>query len=182
MMRKPFVAGQFYPGRARELREMLLRMTGTPGPRGKERSRSSPRTPAIFIPAPWRVRFFSSVLIPDTVVILGPAHSAIRPVFAVQDEGAWETPLGEVPIETDLADAILEACPLVPERRGRARPGALPRSPGPFSPVSSSPASRSFRSACLTELPRRTSPAWEGPWPRPCAASAATSSSWPART
>ena len=34
------------------------------------------------------------------------------PVFAVQGEGSWETPLGVVPIESGLAKALLDACPL----------------------------------------------------------------------
>ena len=110
MTRKPFVAGQFYPGRARELRETLLRMTEKGAEREKAIAVVSPHAGYIYSGAVAGA-VLSSVTIPDTVLILGPGHSPIRPVFAVQDEGAWETPLGEVPIETKLARALLEDCP-----------------------------------------------------------------------
>ncbi len=112
MTRKPFVAGQFYPGRPRELREALDLMTDPAAAKGEaDRRRIAAR----------RVRLFRArspepcsppSSIPDTVIILGPGHRPIRPVFAVQSEGTWETPLGAVPIESDLAKALLDACPL----------------------------------------------------------------------
>jgi hypothetical protein len=110
MTRKPFVAGQFYPGRSRELREMLLRMSEPEAVKERAIAVVSPHAGYIYSGAVAGA-VLSSVTIPDAVIILGPGHSSIRPVFAVQDEGAWETPLGEVPIETKLAGALLEACP-----------------------------------------------------------------------
>jgi AmmeMemoRadiSam system protein B len=89
---------------------MLLRMTETETPRERAIAAVSPHAGYIYSGAVAGA-VLSSITIPDTVLILGPAHASIRPVFAVQDEGAWETPLGEVPIETKLAKALLAACP-----------------------------------------------------------------------
>lgn len=110
MVRTPFVAGQFYPGRPRELRGALKLMTDPTAPKEAAIAVVSPHAGYVYSGAVAGA-VFSSVVVPDTVIVLGPAHGPIRPVFAVQDEGAWETPLGEVRIESKLAKALLEACP-----------------------------------------------------------------------
>lgn len=43
---------------------------------------------------------------PDTVVLLGPNHTGYGSALAITREGAWQTPLGNVEIDTALADAI----------------------------------------------------------------------------
>ncbi len=110
MTRKPFVAGQFYPGSARELRQALRLMTDPAAPKAKAIAVISPHAGYVYSGAVAGA-VFSSVFVPDTVIVLGPGHRPIRPLFAIQSEGAWETPLGEVPIESRLAKALLEACP-----------------------------------------------------------------------
>jgi MEMO1 family protein len=45
---------------------------------------------------------------PDTVVVLGPNHTGYGSGLAVMKEGAWQTPLGEVQIDSLLADEILK--------------------------------------------------------------------------
>jgi hypothetical protein len=111
MTRKPFVAGQFYPGRPRELREALERMTDREAPKEEAIAVVSPHAGYVYS-GTVAGAVFSSVVVPDTVIILGPGHRPIRPVFAVQGEGSWETPLGAVPIESGLAKALLDSCPL----------------------------------------------------------------------
>lgn len=110
MTRKPFVAGQFYPGSSRELRQSLELMTDAAAAKATAIAVVSPHAGYVYSGAVAGA-VFSSVSIPDTVLILGPGHRPIRPLFAVQSEGAWETPLGEVPIASRLAKALLEACP-----------------------------------------------------------------------
>ncbi len=46
-----------------------------------------------------------------TFVIFGAAHGYFSAVPAVYDRGFWETPLGEVPVDEDLADQVLDAGP-----------------------------------------------------------------------
>ncbi len=59
---------------------------------------------------------FSSVLLPETVILLGPSHRAGRQSsFAIVREGEWLTPLGKVPIAQELADGVLEASSLIKE-------------------------------------------------------------------
>ena len=44
---------------------------------------------------------------PDTAVIIGPNHAGLGPAVAVSLAAAWRTPLGEVPVARDLAEALL---------------------------------------------------------------------------
>jgi AmmeMemoRadiSam system protein B len=58
---------------------------------------------------------FSSVVLPEHFLILGPSHRGQRSVFGIMTEGSWETPLGEVPIDAALAEALLRSSPLIKE-------------------------------------------------------------------
>ena len=58
---------------------------------------------------------FSSVLIPKKLVILGPSHRSIQSRFAIMREGSWETPLGDIFIDTPLAELIMNRTNLVTE-------------------------------------------------------------------
>jgi len=44
---------------------------------------------------------------PDTVILLGPNHTGYGSALALMREGTWQTPLGNIEIDTALADAIL---------------------------------------------------------------------------
>jgi AmmeMemoRadiSam system protein B len=44
--------------------------------------------------------------IPNSIVVLGPNHYGVGTGLSVMDEGAWQTPLGDVEIDSDLARAI----------------------------------------------------------------------------
>ncbi len=112
MKRKASVAGTFYPGRAAELREMLQELMPARGGTSRLRALAvvSPHAGYIYSGAVAGA-VFSSVEIPATCVILGPAHREIGPRFAIQAAGSWETPLGEVAIDDTLAGLILDGCP-----------------------------------------------------------------------
>ena len=43
---------------------------------------------------------------PDTVVLLGPNHTGKGSTMSIMREGKWQTPLGDIEIDTSLADAI----------------------------------------------------------------------------
>jgi MEMO1 family protein len=44
---------------------------------------------------------------PDTVVLLGPNHTGYGSALSIMREGSWQTPLGNVEIDTRLADDII---------------------------------------------------------------------------
>lgn len=117
MVRRPAVAGQFYPRKAEELRAMLKEMVDPKAKKEKAVAVVSPHAGFIYS-GPVAGSVFSSVEIPDRVVILGPSHRGIRGVFGIMSEGTWQTPLGEVPVDGELGRAVQESSPLVQEDPG----------------------------------------------------------------
>ena len=49
----------------------------------------------------------------QTVIIIGPSHFADFDGISVYPQGAWQTPLGNVPIDSDLAKALIEYHPKI---------------------------------------------------------------------
>ncbi len=45
--------------------------------------------------------------IPETVIIICPNHTGMGSGVSIMHRGAWETPLGTVEIDTELADAVI---------------------------------------------------------------------------
>ncbi len=58
---------------------------------------------------------FSAIEVPELCLVLCPNHTGVGKPLAIMSEGAWETPLGEVPIDSNLAEAVKRRCPLVEE-------------------------------------------------------------------
>jgi MEMO1 family protein len=114
MRRKPCVAGQFYPGGRNELRETIASLVRPAAAPVRAVAVVSPHAGYIYS-GPVAGAVFASVRVPESVLILGPAHHEIGPLFAIQARGSWLTPLGESPIDEDLAARVLAGCPLVEE-------------------------------------------------------------------
>ncbi len=49
----------------------------------------------------------------QTVIIIGPSHFADFDGISVYPQGAWQTPLGNVPIDSDLTKALIEYHPRI---------------------------------------------------------------------
>jgi hypothetical protein len=45
---------------------------------------------------------------PDTVVLLGPNHTGYGSALSIMTQGTWQTPLGNIEIDTDMANKILK--------------------------------------------------------------------------
>lgn len=112
MKRLPYVAGYFYPDDPELLRRTIqsfareetekIRAVGVVAPHaGYEYS------------GPVAGGVYSTVEIPETVVIMSPAHHRISSLFALYDRGSWLTPLGEVKIEARLADLVAQETDLI---------------------------------------------------------------------
>jgi MEMO1 family protein len=113
-VREPAVAGQFYPGR----RETLLRDIES-----YTRDRGDP-IKAIGCIVPHAGYMYSGhvagavygrLQLPRRYVILCPNHTGMGKPLAVISKGLWRTPLGEVPIDAELALRLKSTCPLLTE-------------------------------------------------------------------
>ena len=104
MIRQPAVAGSFYPAGPRELSDQLTALLPDETP-----------TPAKAIIVPHAGYIYSGAVagevigttkIPETVLLLGPNHYGAGPTAAVSTVDGWSTPLGKVPLATDLRDHL----------------------------------------------------------------------------
>jgi len=50
---------------------------------------------------------------PDVIVIFGPNHTGHGSALSIMNEGVWRTPLGDVEIDTETANKILQASRIV---------------------------------------------------------------------
>lgn len=114
MIRKPAVAGYFYPEGAARLKAMVEKLVDPAARREKAIAVISPHAGYIYSGAVAGA-VFSSIVLPDLYVILGPSHHGTRSFFPIMTKGSWQTPLGDVPIHEDLASAILRFSPLIEE-------------------------------------------------------------------
>ncbi len=106
MIRKPAVAGQFYPARENDLQEMIRGMVDETAAKEDVIGLVSPHAGYIYS-GPVAGAVFSRVKFKDTFIILGPNHTGLGKPLAIMTEGKWETPLGEVAIDAELAGQIL---------------------------------------------------------------------------
>ena len=117
-LREPAVAGRFYPENAKELRaEVASYLSSQQAPRPE-------RVPAIGCIAPHAGyvysghvagAVFSRIEIPSCCVVLCPNHTGFGHPLAIMKEGGWRTPLGEMPIDAELAERLLQAFPALVE-------------------------------------------------------------------
>lgn len=112
MIRPPAVAGQFYPASASEIDAQLAEMIH-PAPRKRQAIAVVCPHAGWMYSGPTAATVFSSVHIPDRVILLGPNHHGLGSAYAVYDAGAWRTPVGDVPIAEPLAAELLDACELL---------------------------------------------------------------------
>ncbi len=111
------VAGSFYPAKREVLEKEVLELLGE-----NKKSESRSRALGIIVPhAGYRFsgRFaaaaYSSVNLPETVVILCPNHSGRGKQVSVWPKGSWETPLGNLDVNEEFCDKLLSVLNETPD-------------------------------------------------------------------
>ena len=124
MIRKPAVAGQFYPASRDELRKMIADSSPAVEKPEKALGALSPHAGYVFS-GRTAGEVFARIEIPSTVVLLNPSHHYPSPPCALWTGGPWRTPLGDVELHEDLTNALAELpmvsrddVPHVPEHSG----------------------------------------------------------------
>ena len=109
-VRKPHVAGTFYPADPEELREFcqtrFSHSTSTRCPRAVILPHAG-----YFFSGDTACEVLSRITIPQVNFLIGPNHTGYGSKFAIMDEGQWATPLGSTAIHGPLAEALLESSP-----------------------------------------------------------------------
>ncbi|MBD3415171.1 MAG: AmmeMemoRadiSam system protein B [Candidatus Aminicenantes bacterium] len=105
MIRQPYVAGYFYPKDPDELKAMIQKMVPPKASKHKAKCIISPHAGYIYS-GNVAGSVFSSTQLPDNFVLLGPSHVYMDSRIAIMKHGSWQTPLGDVPINEELAEFI----------------------------------------------------------------------------
>lgn len=58
---------------------------------------------------------FARVEVPKRCIVLCPNHTGVGHALAIMSDGAWQTPLGDVPVDTELATALKQRLPALQE-------------------------------------------------------------------
>ncbi|MCP5104163.1 MAG: AmmeMemoRadiSam system protein B [bacterium] len=107
MIRRPAVAGSFYPGSKATLEKELKDYITFSGEKKKIIGLISPHAGYVYSGA-CAGKGFGSVEVPRTVIILGVNHRGMGDPFAVDGNDFWSTPLGDVALDRELARNLVE--------------------------------------------------------------------------
>lgn len=116
-IRQPAVAGRFYPGDPHVLRNEVrtyLSAAQKPGPKIHALACIAPHAGYMYS-GPVAGAVFARVEVPPLCLILCPNHTGMGRPLSIMSEGAWQTPLGAVPIESKLATNLKNAFPILQE-------------------------------------------------------------------
>ena len=111
-IRRPVVAGRFYPSSAdgleREIRGHLAQATPL---EVAPLAALCPHAGTVYSGGTAGRLIGALPELPDTVILLGPNHTGLGEAVAVAPHDAWETPLGEVALDGPLRERLLALGP-----------------------------------------------------------------------
>jgi MEMO1 family protein len=111
MIRRPAVAGRFYPAEPEKLTQSIRDFLE---PAAKE------RTSAIGIVVPHAGYMYSGHVagavyarldLPERNIVLCPNHTGLGTPLSIMKSGAWQTPLGNMEIDEELCNSLIAADP-----------------------------------------------------------------------
>jgi AmmeMemoRadiSam system protein B len=106
-IRKPVVSGQFYSSDTLQLKRQISSFVDEKSEKREIISCILPHAGYMYSGAVCGATV-SRFIIKDTIIILGPNHTGYGENFSIMTEGSWQTPLGEVQIDSELAKIILK--------------------------------------------------------------------------
>ena len=112
MIRKPAVAGQFYEGNPDALRADVEKHLDPSAAKRDVFGCMCPHAGYMYS-GDVAGAVLSSINIPETVIVVSFSHRGFGERYAVWPDGAWQTPLGDVAVDADLAAKLIDASPLL---------------------------------------------------------------------
>jgi MEMO1 family protein len=109
-VREPAVAGRFYPVNPEELRADVASYLSPPRERAPAIGCIAPHAGYVYS-GQVAGAVFSRIEIPPSCIVLCPNHTGFGHPLAIMKAGAWRTPLGDLPIDSELAARLLQAFP-----------------------------------------------------------------------
>ena len=133
LIRKPAVAGRFYPDDPSEL-EALVRACLSKAPAESPTGDPAAKPEALGLMLPHAGYIFSGAVAgltlgqvapPQKAILLGPSHTGRGTALSVWPGGAWRTPLGDVPVDESLCAELTAAGMFGPDTRSHLADHAL---------------------------------------------------------
>ncbi|MGA9977659.1 MAG: AmmeMemoRadiSam system protein B [Candidatus Sulfotelmatobacter sp.] len=133
VVRRPAVAGRFYPRDAESLREEVNSYLFQNNTDQSNTDQSDSAQVDLASQAPLDAigciaphagymysghvagAVFARIKIPQRCIVMCPNHTGVGRALAIMSEGEWETPLGNVPIDGALAASLKQRCPALQE-------------------------------------------------------------------
>ena len=125
LVRKPAVAGQFYPSDPRELSALIDDCYVHPLGPGKRPPAPKGDASAVAVVSPHAGFIYSgpvaahsylhvsSLVDPELMVVVAPNHYGIGSGVSTYKEGVWETPLGKMRVDSEAAGRLADAADIV---------------------------------------------------------------------
>jgi AmmeMemoRadiSam system protein B len=115
-VRHPAVAGRFYP---HDPQTLLAQVQSYLSPREEPRAALGCVVPHAGYMYSGHVAgaVFGRLEIPRRCILMCPNHTGRGRPLSIMSEGSWETPLGSVPIDSELADTLKQLDPQLNEDR-----------------------------------------------------------------
>ncbi|MBN2344991.1 MAG: AmmeMemoRadiSam system protein B [Candidatus Aminicenantes bacterium] len=111
MSRKSVVAGHFYPADGKSLERELRRLLPAAAAQRRVLGLLAPHAGYVYSGSCAGMGY-GRVALTKTVIILGVNHRGAGPELAVDANDTWQTPLGEVEVDTELRSRLLDSSPL----------------------------------------------------------------------
>ncbi|MDE1853018.1 MAG: AmmeMemoRadiSam system protein B [Thaumarchaeota archaeon] len=125
LVRKPAVAGQFYPSDPKELSDLIDDCYDHPLGPGKKPPAPREEASVVSVVSPHAGFIYSgpvaahsylhvsSLVDPELIVVVAPNHYGIGSGVSTYKEGVWETPLGRVRVDSEAAGLLADAADIV---------------------------------------------------------------------
>jgi len=110
MKRKPAVAGQFYHATPARLDHQVRQYVIEGAPKEEALAVLSPHAGLVYS-GTVAGAVYSRVVIPETVLLLGPNHTGLGAPLALMDSGEWEIPGGTVEVDEGFSGRLLATLP-----------------------------------------------------------------------
>jgi AmmeMemoRadiSam system protein B len=114
LVRRPAVAGQFYPGRSETLLQEIRDYTGTDTTKVSVLGCIVPHAGYLYS-GHVAGAVYSRLDLPTRYIILCPNHTGLGTQLSIMSDGAWLTPFGEAQLDEELAALLKENCSLLSE-------------------------------------------------------------------
>ena len=116
MIRQPVASGRFYPGTADQLKSLIESFAEDVEDKVEALGVVAPHAGYIYSGSV-AAAVFARIEPADTYIIIGPNHTGMGKPFSIMTLGSWQTPLGDVPVDSALAQSILAKSKYLEEDR-----------------------------------------------------------------